>query len=186
LEIRLLREYTLFFILPRSGFVQQPDVVVEIGAGTAFFSVAFLHKSKASTIFACDLSEVMIKWINENISHKYPNIIPVKAEESIVPLDDEIADLVFMINLHHELDNPSLTVGEAHRIMKPNGKIFIVDWKKEDMQEGPHESIRCFPGQIKNQLLNAGFKQVNIYNELQKHFLIVGEKTAVPVLPEPQ
>jgi ubiquinone/menaquinone biosynthesis C-methylase UbiE len=156
--------------------IDKPAVFVEIGAGTAFFSVAFLQKSKTSTIYACDLSDVMIKWITENISPKYPNIIPIKTEESAVPLDDEIADVVFMINLHHELDNPSLTAREANRILKPDGKIFIVDWKKEDMPEGPPATIRCLPEHIKEQLLNAGFTQINIYNELQKHFLIVGEK----------
>ena len=156
--------------------IENPGVFVEIGAGTAFFSVAFLQKSMDSTIYACDLSEIMIKWMKENVSPKYPDIIPVKSEEHTVPLDDGIADLVFMINLHHELDDPSLTVEEAKRILKPDGKIFIIDWKKENMPEGPPTAIRCLPEQIKEQLLNAGFKQIDIYNELQKHFLVIGKK----------
>jgi len=154
--------------------IEKPGVFVEIGAGTAFFSVAFLKQSTSSTIYACDISEVMIKWMNDNISPQHPNIIPVKTEENTVPLDDGVADLVFMINLHHELDNPQLTVAEARRILKPEGKIFIVDWKKEDMPEGPPTEIRCLPEQVKGQLLEAEFKQVAIYNELQKHFLVVG------------
>ncbi len=156
--------------------IEKPGVFVDIGAGTAFFSVAFLQKSKLSTIYACDSSEVMINWVKENVSPKYPNIIPVKIEEQYVPLDDGIADLVFMINLHHELENPSLTVEESNRILKPDGKIFIVDWKRKDMPEGPPAKIRCLPEQVKKQLVNAGFKQVDIYNELQKHFLVVGKK----------
>lgn len=156
--------------------IEKPGVFVDIGAGTAFFSVAFLQKSKPSTIYACDSSEVMINWIKENVSPKYPNIIPIKTEEHYVPLDDGIADLVFMINLHHELDNPSLTVEESNRILKPDGKIFVVDWKKQDMAEGPPAKIRFLPERVKEQLVNTGFKQVDIYNELQKHFLVVGKK----------
>jgi ubiquinone/menaquinone biosynthesis C-methylase UbiE len=159
--------------------IEKPGVFVEIGAGTAFFSIAFLQKSETSTIYACDLSEVMIEWMNKNVSPKYPNIIPVKTEEHTVPLDEGIADLVFMINLHHELEKPVLTLAEANRILKPEGKIFVVDWKKEDMPEGPPAEIRCLPEQIKEQLVHAGFKQVNIYNELQKHFLVVAEKDAL-------
>ncbi len=156
--------------------IEKPGVFVDIGAGTAFFSVAFLQKSKLSTIYACDSSEVMVNWVKENITPIYPNIIPIKTEEYDVPLDDGIADLVFMINLHHELDNPSLTVEESKRILKPDGKIFVVDWKKKDMPEGPPAEIRYLPEQVKEQLVNAGFKQVDIYNELQKHFLVVGKK----------
>ena len=77
--------------------LEKPDILVEIGAGTAFFSIAFLQHFKPSTIYACDLSEVMINWVKENVSPKYPSIIPVKSEEHSVPLDDRIADLVFMI-----------------------------------------------------------------------------------------
>jgi SAM-dependent methyltransferase len=156
--------------------IEKPGVFVEIGAGTAFFSVAFLQKFGPSALYACDLSEVMINWIKENVSSKYPNIIPVKTEEHTVPLGDGISDLVFMINLHHELDNPSLSVEEAYRILKPDGKIFIVDWKKKDMPEGPPAKIRCLPEQVKEQMVNAGFQDVEIYNELQKHFLVVGGK----------
>lgn len=156
--------------------IEKPGVFVDIGAGTAFFSVAFLQRSKTSTIYACDASEVMIRWVKENVSPKYPNIIPIKTEEHHVPLDDGIADLVFMINLHHELDNPSLTVEESNRILKPDGKIFVVDWKKQDMPEGPPAKIRFLPEQVKEQLVNTGFKQVAIYDELQKHFLVVGKK----------
>jgi len=154
--------------------IEEPGVFVDIGTGTAFFSVAFLQKSKSSTIYACDSSEVMINWVKENIFPEYPNIIPVKTEEYSVPLDDGVADLVFMINLHHELDNPTLTLEECNRILKPDGKIFVVDWKKQDMPEGPPAKIRFLPEQVKEQLVNTGFKQVEIYNELQNHFLVVG------------
>lgn len=156
--------------------IENPGVFVEIGAGTAFFSVAFRNKFEPSTLYACDLSEVMVDWVKENVSSKYPNIIPVKTEENSVPLDDGIADLVFMIALHHELDNPSLSLEEAYRILKPGGTIFIVDWKKIDMPEGPPTNIRCLPEHVKEQMANAGFRDVEMYNELQKHFLVVGKK----------
>lgn len=158
--------------------MEKAETLVEIGAGTALFSIAFLQHTKQSKIYACDISEVMIKWAKDNVSPSYPIIIPIKTGENDVPLDDGIADLVFMICLHHELENPSLTVEESLRILKPDGKIFVIDWKKVDMPEGPPEKIRVLPEQVKDQLVNTGFKQVEIYNELQKHFLVVGEKSS--------
>ena len=157
--------------------IEKADVLVEIGAGTAFFGIAFLPYAKALKIYACDVSEVMISWVKENVVPRFPNITPVKTEEHSVPLDDAIADLVYMINLHHELDNPNLTLEESYRILKPGGKIFIVDWKKKDMADGPPTQIRCLPDQVKEQLMNSGFKRVNIFSELPKHFLLIGEKT---------
>ncbi|MBI9083132.1 MAG: methyltransferase domain-containing protein [Desulfobacterales bacterium] len=112
----------------------------------------------------------------KNISPDHPSIVPVKTEEHAVPLGDGVADLVFMINVHHELDNPALTLEESHRLLKPDGKIFIVDWKKTDMPEGPPAERRLLPEQVGDQLATAGFEQVEIYNELPKHFLVVGKK----------
>jgi len=155
---------------------KEVDVFIEIGAGTAFFSVAFLQFANPAKIYACDVSEVMINWILENIVPKFPHIIPIKTEEYSIPLADATADLLYMINLHHELDNPALTLEEAYRLLKPGGNIFIVDWKKQDMNEGPPTKIRCLPEQLREQLLDAGFKNVHIFSELSKHFLLVAEK----------
>lgn len=156
--------------------MEKPDVLVEIGAGTAFFDIAFFQYAKPSKIYACDLSEVMLNWIKDNVVPTYPAIIPVKSREYAIPLDDGIADLVFMINLHHELDHPARSVEESHRIVKPGGNIFIVDWKNEDMSEGPPREIRWSPEPVRDQLVDCGFKNVRIFNELTKHFLVVGKK----------
>lgn len=156
---------------------QNSDVLVEIGAGTAFFSVAFHTQLKAHTTYACDLSETMISWIKENITPLYPQIIPVKSEESAVPLENEIADLVLMINLHHELEDPSQVMREAFRLLKPGGEIFIIDWKKEDMPHGPPLEIRCLPEQVQVQLKRSEFLEIRMFDEMNKHFLVIGKKS---------
>ncbi len=160
----------------RKLHIRKPDRLVEIGAGTGFFSIAFLELFHPSILYACDLSDVMIDWMTENVVPKYSNIVPVKTEENAIPLEDEIADLVFMINLHHELEDPSKTLQEAHRLLRPGGEMFIVDWKKKAMAEGPPERIRCVPENVKDQLTTSGFTNVSIFKELSKHFLVVGEK----------
>ena len=158
--------------------IDKPDVLVEIGAGTAFFSVAFLRYATAATLYACDISDRMIRWVKENICPKYPNIITLKTEETSVPLEDGIADLVYMINLHHELNSPATTVRESFRLLKPGGTIFIVDWKKKKMPEGPPLTIRYSPETVKEQLEDGGFGRVTMYDELAKHFLVVGKKAS--------
>lgn len=156
--------------------LKNPDILVEIGAGTAFFSVAFHQQLHASTTYACDLSETMVNWIEENITPLYPRIIPVKSEESSVPLQNEIADLVLMINLHHELEDQSLVVQESYRLLRPGGEIFIIDWKKEEMPHGPPVEIRCSPEQIEIQLKKSEFLDIRSFDDMPKHFLVVGKK----------
>ncbi len=153
--------------------IEKADVVVDLGAGTAFFSTAFSGLAHPSILYACDVSDVMISWVKENVVPRHPEIIPVKTGDAEIPLDNDIADLLFMINLHHELDGPEKTLKECFRILKPGGVIFIADWKKEEMSQGPPVEIRCEPDSVKQQLETAGFTNIQIHTDLPKHFLIV-------------
>lgn len=156
--------------------VERPEVIIDLGAGTGLFSIELAKFYPGSKIYACDISNVMINWMNEHIMMKHGNIIPLRMEEYQVPLKDGIADFLLMINLHHELDDPAKTLTECRRLLKPEGKLAISDWKKDRTEHGPPAEIRCEPGEIKDQLLTAGFDQINIHMGFVNNFLITAVK----------
>lgn len=158
--------------------LHNPSLLIDIGAGTGFFSVPFQQLAGNARVFACDISDVMIQWMTDNICPEHPLISPVKMDEARVPLDDDIADLVFMINLHHELENPGAIIQESFRLLKDNGKILILDWKKIEMDQGPPVDIRVLPETVENQLHVAGFKDITHHDHLARHFYITGQKPA--------
>jgi ubiquinone/menaquinone biosynthesis C-methylase UbiE len=152
------------------------NILVEIGAGTGFFSILFVGYTKNGKVFACDISDIMIEWMKNNICPKYPNIIPLKMGKNAVPLKDGLADLVYMITLHHELDAPEKILKESFRLLRKKGKIFIVDWKKEDTPQASPGHLRCSPEDVKSQLISVGFEDLTIDDEMSKHFLVIAEK----------
>ena len=162
-------------IIQRQLTLDPAEVLVDLGAGTALFSLALLRQFQAKTVYACDLSPVMISWMQENVHADHPEIVPVLTEESSVPLADGIADLVFMIALHHELENPMLSLAESMRLLKPGGKILIIDWRKGKTNQGPPDKIRCTPEDVSNQLTQTGFSGVTIHSNLPKHFMVSGQ-----------
>jgi ubiquinone/menaquinone biosynthesis C-methylase UbiE len=154
----------------------RPEVMVDIGAGTGFLTLALRDQLRPQKTYGCDLSQVMLDWMRANVLPQNPDLQLVKTEEDRIPLESEIADLLYMITLHHELHNPNQTLAECHRLLKPGGQIFIVDWKKEEMTEGPSIVIRCTTEEIAVQMSQAGFTGITPYHELAKHFLVVGRK----------
>jgi SAM-dependent methyltransferase len=156
--------------------LENPQVIIDYGAGTAFFSKAISKLFKKCKIYACDISEIMVDWMNNNIVPDFNNIFPIKMEDNKVPLKNEIADFLIMINLHHELDEPEKTLRECSRLLKNNSKIAISDWKKEDTKKGPALEIRYEPETIKLQLKNSGFDNINIHTDFTNNFLIIAEK----------
>lgn len=155
--------------------LNNPDIIIDYGAGTGFYSTPFSERFPNSKIYACDIAQVMVDWMNENLKNRYENIVPLKMEDNQVPLKDEIADLLFMINLHHELDSPNATLKECKRLLKPNGKIVISDWKKLQMEQGPPLNIRVDEDEVVEQLKKAGFVNIKTCSELALNYLIIAE-----------
>lgn len=154
-----------------------PRTIVDIGAGTGVFAVLFSRKMNGGRTYACDVSDVMVDWMRDNLPRelKY-SVVPVKMEESAVPLPDGVADLVYMINLHHELDEPEKVAKEAFRLLRQGGKLAVIDWKKEETPEGPPLSIRVTVETIEEQMRDAGFSGIKDYSVLKFHSFVTGNK----------
>jgi len=158
--------------------LRDPKVLVDIGAGTGFFALPFSKKLKAGKVYACDISDDMLTWMENNLPMESRGvIIPLKMEERSVPLPDGIADLIYMINLHHELDDQVMVIKESLRLLKDGGKLMIIDWKKEDTPEGPPLAIRVTDETIERQMLACGFTKIKKHAVLQYHNFLIGEKS---------
>ncbi len=157
--------------------LSQPQVLIDIGAGTGFFAIHFTRKITKGKVFACDISEEMISWMNNNLPSELINIVvPVKMEENSIPLPNAISDLVYMINLHHELEEPLKLLAESYRLLKEGGKLMIIDWKKKKTPEGPPLEIRVNKETIASQMRKSRFSNVSNYAYLPYHYFLIGCK----------
>ena len=162
------------FMFSKAG-ITDPQTILDIGAGTGFYSIQLVKYFKNCKVIACDIAEVMLDWINENVVNNYPEISTLLMTENQIPVQDNIGDMVMMLNLHHELEEPDKMLTECKRILKPGGRILISDWKKEEMPMGPPLEIRCDPEDVAEQLKTCGYKNVKTYNDLKNNFVVVGE-----------
>lgn len=174
-NLNRLEDFPVDFVLKHINN-RNPKVIVDVGAGTGLFSRQFAKIFPQSIIHALDISDIMVDWMNENIIHDYRNILPAKMEDNRTFLEDHVADIVFMVNLHHELDNPEKMLQECYRILKSNGSVAISDWRKEETEHGPSMSLRFEAEQVETQMVSAGFKNVKTYNNFPNNFVIIGKK----------
>jgi len=156
--------------------LSDPQVLIDIGAGTGFFALPFSEKMKGGKVYACDISDKMLSWMESNFPEKYKGVvIPTKTEESHVPLPDGNADLVYMVNLHHELEDPEAMMSEAHRLLKANGVLMIIDWN-DKAPFGPPMEIRVTETAIHGHMEAAGFSQIRAFDDLPYSHFLVGKR----------
>lgn len=149
----------------RAG-IETPTVIVEIGAGTGLFAAKFAELAPASTVFAADTEPVMIEWMRANRAEAARGrVIPLLSRETEVPLPDAMADLVAMVNLHHELADPEALLSEALRILRPGGRLLIADWAVRETPKGPPLAVRVTAAALRSQLRAAGFVDVEADEE---------------------
>ncbi|MBW6469158.1 MAG: class I SAM-dependent methyltransferase [Coriobacteriia bacterium] len=157
--------------------VEAPAVLVEIGAGTGLFAAEFSKRAPGATVYAADMSNQMIDWMRQYRPEVADGcVVPVRSEESAVPLEDDIADGVYMINLHHELAEPAAIYVEAYRMLRPGGRVLVVDWAPTDTPKGPPLRVRATTEDLVSHLERAGFAGVAVHDVLPWHSVVSGSK----------
>lgn len=154
-----------------------PAVIVDIGAGTGLFSAAFAKLAPGSTVYAVDTEDVMLDWMREHRAEvANGRVVLVKSEESKVPLPDDFAGLVAMINVAHEFDDPAATYADVFRLTKPSGQVLLVDWRPGESPKGPPQEVRVPAEGLMTLLERAGFVHLRSHPGLPWASLITAEK----------
>jgi ubiquinone/menaquinone biosynthesis C-methylase UbiE len=154
-----------------------PESIVDLGAGTGLFARRFARLAPDAVVFAVDTEPTMLTWIAEHPDPAVDDRLrPVLSDETAVPLPDRSADLVIMINLHHELADPEATYREALRLLRVGGQLLLVDWAKADMTGGPPQHVRATPDELVTALETAGFGEIRVHPGLPKHSLVTARR----------
>ena len=153
------------------------DILVDLGVGIGFFAIPFARRMKGGTVYGCDLNPEMLKYLEAAIEKEgVDNIKPVQCGEVEVPLEDGIADVVIMVNLHHELDFRDRSLAECRRLLRDGGKVAVIDWKPIQTEHGPPLDMRIPPEQVREEMTNAGFQHPAEHDIMPNHYFVTGEK----------
>lgn len=135
-------------------------VVADIGAGTGYFSLRMLPYAKK--VIAIDIDERMTNFITnlkQDLEPEFGDKLDVRlASESNPNLKEGEADIIFLSNTYAYIDD---RIGYFKRLkgsFTPNGKLFIVDFKKKRIPVHPDPNDRIALYQVENELIAAGYE----------------------------
>jgi ubiquinone/menaquinone biosynthesis C-methylase UbiE len=83
--------------------------------------------------------------------------------------------MVFYSIVLHDFRNPAKVLQNAKRMIKPDGTLANLDWKKKPMPLGPPVQIRFSEEQASELIKQAGFT-IESVKDVEKEFYIVTAK----------
>jgi ubiquinone/menaquinone biosynthesis C-methylase UbiE len=156
----------------RSGMV-----FVDVGCGEGFFSIlASKIVGEKGKIYAVDTDDSAIEKLKRKTKVEGLKNLTAKvgkAEETV--LCKECADFVFYSMVLHDFYDPAKVLQNAREMIKPDGLLVDLDWKKIDIPFGPPVSIKFSEEQASNLIKSQGFTIADVRNVGPYHYVITAK-----------
>ena len=153
--------------------------VVDLGAGTGYFTFRLIPKSKK--VIAIDIDERMLSFIkeaNNQIPSEYQDRVETRlATFTDSKLKDGEGDVIFMANTYSLISGKKRYLQDLKSKLSKNGRLFIVDYKKKLIPVGPEQESRVALHQLERTLLDVGYTIIESDDHsLPFQYIVIAEK----------
>ena len=131
--------------------------IADVGAGTGYFALPMGRAVlPGGRIFAVDAQPEMLEHLRAKVAELPISLVHGTAEHTT--LLDASVDLVLLANVWHEIDDTAAALVETRRILRPGGRIAILDWRTDvEQPPGPPLSHRVSATDTVASLRSAGW-----------------------------
>jgi len=148
-----------------------PLVIADLGAGEG--TISQLMAQRAKKVIPIDNSEKMVEFGAELArKHGIGNMEYRLGDLEDVPIRSGTVDLAFLSQALHHARHPHRAVEEARRILKPGGRIAVLDLNRHHFEEAREMYADVWLGftelELERYLKGGGFKNVEtavVYKE---------------------
>ncbi|HMK54018.1 MAG TPA: class I SAM-dependent methyltransferase [Methanobacteriaceae archaeon] len=154
------------------------DVFMDAGCGDGFISIEASKMVGSGKVLAVDRYSPSLDTLRQNVKdQKIENLQVIEADlTKKLPLEDATVDLCLMANvLHGFIYNEEMNevIPELIRILKSDGRLAIVEFKKIEGTPGPKVSERITAEDVKSALKKWGLKSVEEMEVGPYHYAVV-------------
>jgi len=124
------------------GWIETDDIIkagitsghaLELGPGPGYLGLEWLKKTEGTNLTGLDISPDMLEICRRNADDYglTDRATYVESKGQSMPFDDDHFDAVFTNGSLHEWENPVEVLNEIARVLKPGGRYFISDLRRD-------------------------------------------------------
>lgn len=152
--------------------------VADFGAGRTGHLVVPLARfvGEDGVVYAIDIHpEALSMTQGYRSMHTLPNLHVVRGDierhEGIRDVTPGSLDRVFLVNTLWMARRFASVVAEARRLLRPNGKIVVVDWDQQSRHPGaPEHAVRVAPHIVDRAFLDGGCTVCDSFRASRHHW----------------
>ena len=174
---------------PERASEEQPHLVIEaleikpgqtiadLGAGSGYYSFRIAPLvGPTGKVLAIDIAPEMLEAIAERARReKIANVTTVRSSARDPNLQPRSVDLLFMVDVYHELEFPYEVMTQVRASLKPGGRVALIEYRAEDPDVLIKPLHKMSERQVRREMQAAGFKHVKTVRTLPLQHLIVFE-----------
>lgn len=148
-------------LLRRFGVgLREGEVLLDVGCGPGFFALPAARLiGPSGRVIGIDTAPEMVEAANGRAREAgVANLEVLRSEENTFPVADSAVDLLWIAFLAHELLEPVAFFRECRRVLRPGGRLAVIDWRKdpEAAEMGPALDERVGEEDVAEALVSAG------------------------------
>lgn len=135
------------------------DSVVDLGAGTGYFSFPIAQQLSAGKVLAIDIEPEMLKRIEQRKTVSgIQNIETVLASKTNPNIPADSVDVVLLVDAYHEFSHPREVMAAVSKGLKPGGRVILVEYRGEDRKVPIKRLHKMTQQQAKKELNAVGLR----------------------------
>jgi SAM-dependent methyltransferase len=142
--------------------------VADVGAGVGYYSIKFAAKvGPSGKVLATDLQPEMLRLMRLRLEREgVTNIEPILGSETESKLPGASIDMAVLVDVYHEFSEPRKMLASLRRALKPDGRLILLEFRKEDPKVPIREEHKMSVAVVKQELMADGFELDKLVKDL--------------------
>ncbi len=151
------------------------SVVGDLGAASGWFTIRLARfVGPNGLVYAEDVQNPMIEAIERRVKREgLSNVRTVLGDTRDPRLPAGELDAILIVETYHEMEDPVTLLRNAAKALKPQGRIGIIDYRKDGLGPGPSLEDRVDPETIVRDANAAGLRLLKRETFLPFQFFLV-------------